>query len=294
MAIAQAYTAKFSYRSTNYHGRSEEKIYRDSLYDFLYEHDYQAWFCNASKKYFDVRSLKEWFLRIHTGETLVKATSDWPWDKRQALGQQYLRNLARDFLAFCEANRHDGWVAERYKRQYEELFRRLEIDGYIFRDGELYQPEADVLDVEEEGGLLEKLHFSLGLPDKSTTFEFLKLSEDHYVAGRWSDCIANSRKFFEAILQQVCALLAKLKGVTISEQKLERPVEVRNFLETQGLLERKEREAVEKIYGLLSHTGSHPYMAEKDQARLLRQISLTITQFVMLRMEGAVHNSSQT
>jgi len=94
MAIAEAYTAKFSYRSTS-SGRSEKKVYRDSLYDFLYELDYQAWFCNASKKFSYIRSLKAWFLRIHTGETLVNATPDWPWEKRQALGQQYLRNLSR-------------------------------------------------------------------------------------------------------------------------------------------------------------------------------------------------------
>jgi hypothetical protein len=101
------------------------------------------------------------------------------------------------------------------------------------------------------------------------------------------------RKFLEAILQQVAAHLAQLKGVTITEKSLERPVEVRNFLEVQDLLEHKEREALDKIYGLLSHTGSHPYMAEKDQARLLRQISLTITQFVMLRLEGATQKHGQ-
>ncbi len=158
---------------------------------------------------------------------------------------------------------------------------------------ELYQSEADVLDVEEETGFLQKLYSLLGLPDKSTTFEFLKLSEDHYIGGYWSDCIANARKFLEAILQQVAAHLAHLKGVTITQKSLERPVEVRDFLEGQDLLERKERDALDKIYGLLSHTGSHPYMAEKDQARLLRQISLTMTQFVLLRLEGAAQKHGQ-
>ena len=181
------------------------------------------------------------------------------------------------FLIFYEENCHDHWAGGLFRPQYEELLRRLELDGYVLREGQLYRSEADVLDFEEETGLLENLYSSLALPNKSITFEFLKLSEDHYVTGHWSDCIANSRKFLEAILQQVTERFSGLKGVTISEKSLERPVEVRNFLEAQNLLEHKEREAVDKIYGLLSHTGSHPYMAEKDQARLLRQISLTMT-----------------
>lgn len=150
--------------------------------------------------------------------------------------------------------------------------------------------EPDVLNVEEEIGLLETLYKSLGLSDKETTFEFFNLCEEHYIAGKWSDSIANSRKFFESILQQVAIRYSAVSGAPLNSRALERPVEIRSFLENEGLLEKKEREAVDKIYGLLSHTGSHPYMAEKDQARLLRQISLTITQFIMLRLEGALKN----
>src|SRR5690349_15052609 len=67
-----------------------------------------------------------------------------------------------------------------------------------------------------------------------------------------------------------------------------RPVEVRQYLERQGVVEQKEREALDKIYGLLSHTGAHPYMAEGDQARLLRQLSLTLGQFALLRLSSAL------
>jgi hypothetical protein len=63
-------------------------------------------------------------------------------------------------------------------------------------------------------------------------------------------------------------------------------VEVRKYLLKNNLLDNNEVEAVEKIYGLLSHTGAHPYMAESDQARLLRQISLLFAQFIMLRLDG--------
>lgn len=288
MAVAKAYTSKFSYSSTSSNGRIKSQIAKDSLYDFLFEREYQAWFCNASQKSLTIRGLKEWFLRIHTGETLTQGTKNWSWEQRERLGQQYLRNLARDFIIFYKEECQDSWSIKKYSSYYDELQRRLEIDGYIFRDGELYQSESDILDIEKEMGLLSKLYSLLSLPDKSTTFQFFDLAEQHYVEGRWSDCIANSRKFLEAILQKIAVRLAEIKNITISHKDLERPVKMRDFLEEEALLEKKERETIDKIYGLLSHTGSHPYMAEKDQARLLRQISLTLIQFVLLRLEGFI------
>jgi hypothetical protein len=61
---------------------------------------------------------------------------------------------------------------------------------------------------------------------------------------------------------------------------------VRDYLERSGLLESKEKEALAKVYGPLSHTGGHPYMAQNDQARLLRHLALTFSQFAMLRLRG--------
>jgi hypothetical protein len=54
------------------------------------------------------------------------------------------------------------------------------------------------------------------------------------------------------------------------------------------VLETKEKKAISEIYGLLSETGGHPYIAENDQARLSRNLALTISQFVMLRYEGVL------
>ena len=287
IATADVYTGKFPQSASSY-SRTEEKVYRDSFYDFLYEREYEAWFCNMVQHIFGVRKLKEWLMKIHTGESFVDATPNWPWEKRQALGQFYLKNLARDFIVWYRSQT-ERWTIERDKKSHDEMLRRLEIDGYVFRDNDLFKPEGEVLDVEAETGLLENLYKDLTLADRQQTFEFLKLTEEHYVGGRWSDSIGNARKFFEAVLKQVAAKhAAGVKGTTLSAATLDRPIDVRNYLESEALLEKKEREAVDKIYGLLSHTGSHPYMAEKDQARLLRQLCLTITQFIMLRLEGAL------
>jgi hypothetical protein len=284
-------------------------IFTEKLYDFLYEHDYEAWFCNIAKYLSGFKQLKEFILGLHTGESIEKTTRNWSLDEQKKLGQRYLKNLARDFMVWFhegEEKRHSsirssaiGTVLAGFESSYtskissefcrdvhDEMARRLEIDGYVFRDNELYKSEAEVLDVEEETGLLQKLYSNVSLSDQQITFQFLKLAEEHYIAGRWSDCISNARKFFESVLQKVADKYSITKGESLNSATLQKPVAVREYLETANLIEKKEREAIDKIYALLSHTGGHPYMAEEDQARLLRQICLIVTQFVMLRLEG--------
>lgn len=288
MAIADAYTEKFTHRKHNpYSGKYDYRVSNNELYDFLYENEYQAWFCNLVKHILGKRSLKEWFLKIHTGESLYNGTKDWSWENRAKLGQKYLVYLAKDYIKWYKESEHDGGAVQT-RSLFNTLIRRLEIDGYDYRNGEIKEMEIEVLDVEAEIGLLESLYRSLGLANEDKSFEFLSLTEDHYVAGRWSDSISNARKFFESVLQEVARKYSMIKGSPLAETDLHRPVVIRQFLEKEGLLEKKERETVEKVYGLLSHTGGHPYMAEKDQARLLRQLCLTLTQFLMLRLEGSL------
>ena len=46
------------------------------------------------------------------------------------------------------------------------------------------------------------------------------------------------------------------------------------------------------VCGLLSHAGGHPYMAQSEQARLLRHLVLTFSQFVMLRFKSKLDSSA--
>lgn len=290
MVIANAFANKFSSSGTQH---SAARVYRDRLYDFLFEHDHEPWFCNDPKKLLSPRGLREWLMRLHTGETQAHATPDWSWEQRQALGQQYLHDLAEDFLQWYSTQK-ETWYVNHHSGITTSLQRALELDGYVFRDGILLYPESDVLNVAEEIGVLERLHQDLQLGNRATAFEALRLSEEHYRAGRWSDCVSNSRKFLESVLQEIARRHSLLDtGKALAEGTYSRPVAVREYLENRGLVEKRERETIDKIYGLLSHTGSHPYMAESDQARLLRQLSLTVSQFAMLRLEGATKQRSK-
>lgn len=262
-----------------------------SLYDFLYDRDYSIWFCNEArgiKSYSDTRPLKDFIMKLHTGETQYKATETWSWEDRKQLGQKYLTDLAQDILNYWHNDYSDHFKKET-NGLIDELLKSLELDGYVYQDSRLLAPEDDVLDVQEATGLLEFLFSSLNLNNKATAFHHMSLSEEHYIAHKWDDSISNSRKFLESVLQEVAALHSlKINNKQLPEKVYTRPVAIRDYLEEEGLLEKKEKETLANVYGLLSQTGGHPYMARNDQARLLRHLALTFSQFVMLRFKGSL------
>lgn len=295
-ALAELYAWMFrkaASRSSYGSSRTSYGVNSIALYDFLYDNDYCAWFCNHARKVrstYTTRPLKDFIMKVHTGESLTDGTPGWTWAQREKLGQRYLRDLAEDLIARVES---DDFYD--YKGQTSEitnkLIRLLELDGYLLRNGELLAPEEDVVDVEKEQSLLSNLYSRLSLKQADIALHHLELSEQHYITERWDDSIANSRKFFEAVLTNVAKRHGDVRGQPFSESDATRPVRVRDYLERVDLLETKEKEAIAKVYGLLSHTGGHPYMAQNDQARLLRHLALTLSQFVMLRLEGSLTQS---
>jgi hypothetical protein len=106
---------------------------------------------------------------------------------------------------------------------------------------------------------------------------------------KWGDSISNSRNFLEALLESISHTLHTKNGLTTSLP--DRPVFVRDFLEQQGFIDRVEKDAISKVYGLISNTGAHPNIAEKDQARLMRHLALSFSQFALLRWEGYLKNN---
>jgi hypothetical protein len=234
---------------------------------------------------YSTRPFRDFVLMIHTGESLQAATPGWTSLERQKLGQELLRNLAKDVAKWWKSWTHIPSDVEDVLARFPSS---LELDGYVFRGEALLAPEEDVLDAKEQGGVLQDLCTGLQLQNRDTVFHHLALSEEHYMAERWDDSISNSRKFLEGVLQEVAAShhLAS-RGFVISEETYSRPARVRDYLESSELLEAKEKQALASSYGLLSETGGHPYMAQSDQARLLRHLALTFSQFALLRLKGS-------
>lgn len=294
VAIADVYCACYisSHRSSG--GSWETKIDKDLLYDFLFTNNFDPWLMNAFKRIYSThkREFKEFIMQIHTGESLVSGTPSWTWEQRRVLGQRILRDLAECILR----NRYEdpGYGAYRKDKivAVDGMQRLLELDGYVFREKILWIPDETVIDEREEEGVVLGLIKSLHLQDYITIKHHLELSASHYQEERWDDSISNSRKLLEGVLQQVASQHSLAFGPRpLAAEDLDKPFAVRDYLEEAGLLERKEKEAVKQIYGLLSDTGGHPYVAQRDQARLMRHLALTFCQFVLLRLEGALKKS---
>jgi hypothetical protein len=75
--VAEAYTLAYSYYSHPLY-----YLNRDKLHDFLYEEDYESWFLNLIKRMsehaLNNRELKEFLMRLHTGESVV--ATQWTWE----------------------------------------------------------------------------------------------------------------------------------------------------------------------------------------------------------------------
>jgi hypothetical protein len=279
--LGRVYGERFSLRRIEIDWYIDKKI----LYDFLYENEYEPWFLNLVEiTYLKLpRSLAEFIMKIHTGETLASATPRWTQEQREELGQKYLEKMAEDIIKDQEKS---GFTPQ---DDHNKLMSSLELDGYIWNAAskKLLFSEAAVLDVQEEQGILMSLAAELSLDNQKTIFHHLTLSEEHYVAGKWDDSIANSRKVLEAVLQEVAAKISTvLESKALEKETYDKAVLVRKYLKDKGILEAKEEQAIASTYGLLSDTGGHPYIAEKDQARLMRHLALTYSQFVMLRLNG--------
>jgi len=288
ITISDAYFSHFTGTS----GRSgNHYVYIDGIYDFLFINNFEPWLLNAFKAIpsYGTREFKEFILKIHTGESIAGATLKWSWEQRQALGQRILKDLAECLIRQRLIDPNFEMYGNEDKKAVDLMQRTLELDGYIYRDNILWVPEETVIAEAEEQGVIESLITSLGLPDIPTLKHHLELSATDYQESRWDDSISNSRKILEGVLSQVAVRFSVISGDNgLSPKAIERPVDVRDYLEHTGILERKEKEAIASVYGLLSDTGAHPYIAERDQARLMRHLALTFSQFVLLRLEGVL------
>lgn len=312
--LGKAYAYAFTYTQ---HGQSY--VAKEELYRFLYERDYPAWFCNQAyrvEQYVFTRIehelVAEYVMRIHTGEAIEAAKPHMELHEQEEKGQQFLFCLARDILNFfyeqskeildsdlssrgtkTYAQIQQLQRAKEQKDWYLHLLRFLELDGYIHRYPDLLKPDQDVMNVEAETQILRKLYTDLALEHQETAFHHLDLTDRHYIDGRWDDSIANARKLLELVLAEV-ANLHSLRSVLepLARADYETPRVVRKYLEKAGLVEEKEAETLAKVYGLLSSTGGHPYIAANDQARLMRNLALTFSQFALLRLEGYITANS--
>ena len=285
-AIAIGTTVGFKFRT----GLPHRMFDGDSFYDLLFGANLPAWLCNRAGRAGNGMAAKILIQRLHTGETVREGNHADTDEEAQLIGQQLLRDVAEALLNDWQENKAYHHRADReFVEQIATLARSLEIDGYLYRDGRLLAPDDAALDAGQEAGLLETLYTTLRLPNRDMFAKHLRDSEDRYQDAQWGDAISNARQFFETIMRESATTLHQQRNnAPLSQIIYDKPVRVREYLEDEGLVTHDEIMAIAHFYGLLSGSGNHPNMSERDQARLMRQLALTMGQFVLLCLEGAI------
>lgn len=269
---------------------------RDALFDFLFVNNFDNWLLNEIKEIpiGDGHRLRNFIMQLHTGGSAIPTIKGMNIIDSKSVGQQILLDLAecliKESLSNPDFDKHD----DKDKNVVEVMRKTLELDGYIYSSGVLLVPEESVINEVEETSIIEKLMTSVSLKDITTLKHHLDLSANHYQESHWDDSISNSRKVLEGVLAQVANRFNEaVIGDSLKEEILSRPSSVRDYLEKQGLIDKSEKETITQVYGLLSHTGGHPYMAQPDQARLMRHLALTFSQFILLRLEGVLKSNKR-
>ena len=268
-----------------------KRVNVQGLYEFLYVHEYHSGLCSLAQK--SLRNsppgdLKDFVLKLHTGETLYTLTDDWTYQQRQQSGQSLLLRLAGDVLnQWYQEWQYTYHIRKDRAQLITHLMANLELDGYVYRDSRLVESETEVVNTEEHKGIIQTRYHSLQLANEEIAFHHLVLIGDHYVDGKYDDSIGNARKFMECVLQEIAdAHSRRAHGKPLEENVYSWASKVRIYLQKEGLMSDQEIGAIKELHALLSETGSHPYIAPKDVAIMARSLSLIMSQFALLRFEG--------
>jgi hypothetical protein len=222
------------------------------------------------------------------------------WDFRQTLSELHAGRL-RDGYAFevPEFDTEDGrsrlleklaeylcrrigllsWDVRGIKTAREELLRRLEMDGYEYRNDRLLDRDTAPVNLSEEADLLTELIKESSLPhEKEILYHYTK-ADELYVASQDEPSLAEWRKFFEAILRDIADTTAPQRSdVTKSTGTMK---DVLDCLTAVGFLDKDERNgAYGATYGFFS-AGTKPGILPRDHAKAGMFLALTFGQLLL-------------
>lgn len=139
---------------------------------------------------------------------------------------------------------------------------------------EINQDRDELLDTFQRLGFSQKLGAAL----KNVETEYLKAdSEFHF-----KTCSDHLRSFFEALLRETYARVAKVKG---GQAKSEQPVHIREYLEQAAFFSKRLKDLVSSFYGFASEESTHKLDTPREVARLSRSMGIELGLLIVKRVQ---------
>jgi hypothetical protein len=182
-----------------------------------------------------------------------------------------LENLAEYLLVKAAEFRLQG--------ETQTLVRRLEIDGYEFRNGKLIPRDTTPVDVNAEGDALTQLIKQCALPNEQIVLYHYGKADEVYAAGHDESTLGEWRKFLEAILRDIAESTVPHRSDV--KKNTGTMKDVLDYLLDVGFFDKDERTgSYGAIYGFFS-AGTKPGIVPRDNAKAARILALTFSQLLL-------------
>ncbi|TET32854.1 MAG: hypothetical protein E3J72_18665 [Planctomycetota bacterium] len=164
-----------------------------------------------------------------------------------------------------------------------ELIQSLRKDGFVVSENGLSEDVPLGLADENLTALEGLLQANTSYLHTAVLEHHLRESIDLFKQEKWDSSIGHARNFVEQLLSDIAKAVANIIPPTT---KLEKPYEVRSFLEKAGFFSEEERKKlVDGVYGYFSEKGSHPGITEHSIARVSNHILWAFAYYILEKFE---------
>jgi hypothetical protein len=231
----------------------------------LYERNFTPGFLDRASQGYEWKFFP--FLSdLHSG-TFIR--EEYPTSADVALGQKILLMLA-EYLCW-RIGKFPSRLGD-VKQSRNELISCLALDGFSLVGERFIPSESAIINQPEEVSLLKQLLKQAVFPNEDVILEHFRQGEELYVQQKWAPSIGEWRKFFEAILRDICEMTsANRPDVTIPRNSMKGVFE---YLKVAGFFDADDHTVMGSTYGFLC-SGAHPGISEEHKARLAMIQALT-------------------
>jgi len=167
------------------------------------------------------------------------------------------------------------------KELSNELIRSLQIDGYELLAGRIAPASFKGMKLNQEDDFLICLISGLQPANLEVIRHHHHEAEETFVNGNWGATSNETRNFFVAVLRGLREIATSRGRLAALQFGTDRSL-IQNYV-TLGIITEEEKEAVSKLWVLLSYSGPHVGIQPQDRARLTRLLVLGITQWLCLK-----------